>query len=284
MSPHHHQHDAGFDWEAMADALEADGALLRPLVDAVVADIVTVGVDPARVTHVVDAGCGPGVIACALARHLPEVTVTGLDSSGPLLERFRGRATAGGLGERVVAVEADLEGDLPALAPADLVWVSMVAHHLSDPVGVLRRIGDVLRPGGTLVLVEFAGSPRVLPDDDSLVAGGAWRRLQEAATSSLLSRLGFDAIGHDWPADLARGGLVQVTDRVVAFRHDAPLDEPVRRWLVRHVRGGLGLAGEALTSADTATLQAFAAAVEDGTRIDPFVEAERRVLTAQARK
>ena len=278
---HHHHHDAGFDWEAMADKLEVDGTLVLPLVGSVVSDLEAAGLEPDGVTHVLDAGCGPGVVTCELARRFPSATVSGLDSSDELLARVRRRAAAEGLDGRVVTVVGDLEHDLPPLDPADLVWVSMVVHHVEDTAATLRRLGDALRPGGRLVLVEFGGDPRVLPDDDPLVAGGAWRRMEDAATATLAERLGHDMIGRDWPAELSDAGLEDVTDRVVTFRYDAPLDEVPRRWLVRHVRRGIEMSGEALEPGDADALVAFADAVEASERADPFVEAQRRVLTAR---
>jgi SAM-dependent methyltransferase len=180
-----------------------------------------------------------------------------------------------------VTVVGDLEHDLPPLDPADLVWASMVVHHVEDPAATLRQLGRALRPGGRLVLVEFGGDPRVLPDDDPLVSGGAWRRLVDAATASLAERLGHDMIGRDWPTELAAAGLDDVTDRPVTFRHDAPLDGVPRSWLVRHVRRGIAMAGAALERGDVDALEAFADAVEAGERTDAFVEAQRRVLTAR---
>ena len=265
----------------MADSLEVDGAMALPLVEAVVAELVAGGLDPAAVGHVMDVGCGPGVVTCALAGHLPAAAVTALDSAGQLLHRVRHRAASDGLHTRVATLEADLEHDLPGLAPADLVWASMVVHHVAQPVTTLQRLLQALHPGGTLVVVEFAGSPAVLPATDPLVAGGAWARLEDAATATLLTRLGFDVIGHDWPAELVAAGFVAVTDRVVTFHHDAPLDDTGRRWLVRHVRRGIQMAGEALPVADATALEAFATQVEAGQRDDVFMTGERRVLTAR---
>lgn len=282
MSGHgHHHHGADFDWEAMADKLEVDGAFVLPLVDMVVAGLTAAGMDATTVAHVVDAGCGPGVVTCALAGHFPAATVTGLDSAPELLARLRRRAAEGHVDSRVHVVDGDLEGELPPLEPADVVWVSMVVHHVGDPPATLHRLGGLLRPEGTLVLVEFGGDPRVLPDDDPLVASGAWHRLEDAATASLKRRLDPGMIGRDWPSDLAGAGLTDVTDRVVPFRFDAPLDDLPRRWLVRHVRRGIGMAADTLSAADADALQAFATAVEAGERTDPFVVAERRVLTAR---
>jgi SAM-dependent methyltransferase len=283
VSAHGHRHDRGadFDWDAMADALEIDGGLVLPLVETVCSDLARAGIDPASVARVVDAGCGPGLVTCALAELFPTARVTGIDSAGQLLDRLRARALAAGVADRVDGVEADLEHDLPPIGSADLAWASMVVHHVGDPVATLRRLGGLLRPGGTLVVVEFGGNPTALPDDDPVVASGAWARLEAGAMASLAELLGPDVIGRDWPRDLRLAGLVDVTDDVVPFSYDAPLDELRRRWLVRHVRRGRGMAGEALTPGDIELLDAFAGAVETGDRADAFVQADRRVLTAR---
>jgi len=277
---HHRHHGGDFDWEAMADKLEVDGAFVLPLVGSVVGDLTEAGHDPASVAHVVDVGCGPGVVTCALAEHFQAATVTGLDTSAELLSRLRLRAGESGLDTRVHGVVGDLEQDLPQLGPADIVWASMVVHHVDDPAATLHRLCGLLRPGGALVLIEFGGNPRVLPDHDPLVARGTWQRLEDAATASLERRLEPGMIGRDWSSDLTGAGLTDVTDRFVAFRYEAPLEDLPRRWLVRHVRRGLGMA-EALPADDTAALVAFAAAVENGDRTDPFVVADRRVLMAR---
>ncbi len=279
---HHHDRGPDFDWDGMADALEVDGALALPLVATVAAGLEHAGIDTAAVAHVVDVGCGPGVVTCALAGRFPAARVTGVDSAPQLLERVRHRALDAGLASRVDGVEGDLEHDLPELPPADIVWASMVVHHVADPVATLRRIGSILRPGGTLVVVEFGGHARVLPAADPIVAGGAWERLETGARAALVERLGPDVIGRDWPRDLRLAGLTDVTDELVSFAHDAPLDELPRRWLVRHVRRGIGMAGDALDPADGKALETFADAVERGGRTDAFVVAERRVLTARS--
>jgi SAM-dependent methyltransferase len=278
---HHHHRGPDFDWDAMADALEVDGALVLPLVEAVSAGLQQAGLDAQPVSHIVDVGCGPGVVACALAERFPAARVTGIDSAPRLLERLQRRALAAGLDNRVEGVEGDLEHALPQLPPADIVWASMVVHHAADPVAALRRLGSLLRPGGTLVVVEFGGHSRVLPAEDPIVAGGTWARLQDAARAALVERLGPDLIDRDWPRDLRLAGLTDIDDAVVTFTHEAPLDELGRRWLVRNIRGGVGMAGDALPPADVEALAGFATSLEQDGRSDAFVAAERRVLTAR---
>ena len=60
---HHHDHDRGpdFDWEAMADSLELDGSIMLPLVSDVVQSL-SASVNWSQIGHVLDVGCGAGVI------------------------------------------------------------------------------------------------------------------------------------------------------------------------------------------------------------------------------
>ena len=39
----------------------------------------------------------------------------------------------------------------------DTAVMSMALHHVADPIDMLRRLKQRLRPGGTLIIVEFLG-------------------------------------------------------------------------------------------------------------------------------
>ena len=51
--------------------------------------------------HVLDLGCGPGDIAIRLARALPELQITGVDASGPMIDIAERAVAAHGLSERI---------------------------------------------------------------------------------------------------------------------------------------------------------------------------------------
>ena len=273
---HGHQHDDGFDWEAMADSLELDGWIMLPLVVDIVKELAA-RIEWRNVRHVLDVGCGPGVISVALAGHAPRARVTELDTSAPLLARVAARAT--GLGGRVATVEADLDGDLSSLEPADLVWASMVVHHTPDPAATLARLRDRLTPGGTLALVEFAGPPAVLPADDPLLLDGVWTRLEATAADVIRGRLGLDPWRLDWPSLLADAGFTHITERTRAALHPAPLPTEGRRWIAKHINRGLSMVADGLPAADVGQLQELADSAI--MRPDLFVRAERRVLLAR---
>lgn len=240
----HHHHGDDFDWEALADSLELDAAITLPIVDEVVHTSV-----PDGAAVLVDVGCGPGVVAA-------------------------------GLGDRVRTVLGDLEQPLPTIGPADLVWASMVVHHVADPVAALSALRRVLRPGGTLVMIEFGSPPEVLSPDDPLVLAGAWQRFEAATAASLRERLGLDPVEVDWPALLAAAGYTDVVDTGRTAVHRSPLGPTARAWLVQHVRRGIEMAGDRVAAVDVAALNAFADSVPS--RDDLTVRAHRRVITATA--
>jgi ubiquinone/menaquinone biosynthesis C-methylase UbiE len=270
---HHHRPD-GFDWDTLADSLELDATITMPIVEQVLRSPI---VAAAEVIH--DVGCGPGVVAVRLADQGERIRVTAIDASEPLLKRLEQRASAAGVGDRLTTVAADLEHPLPAADRADLVWVSMVLHHVADPDAALERLHDRLVSGGALVMVEFGDPPTVLPSDDPLRLDGTWRRFEAATSASLERRLGLDPVAVDWPSSLRRAGFVDVTDDRLTATHEAPLSEVARAWLARHILGGIEMAGDDLGAAEVDALLDLAESIP--TRHDLVVVAERRVLTAR---
>ncbi len=181
---HHHGGEQGFDWQAMADSVELDGLIVLPIVADVMKDVGE-HLHLSEVQHVIDVGAGPGVIAAALAGHMPRAKVTAVDSSPEMLAQAAERAGTTRVKKRLSFVVADLDAPLPALEPAELIVASMVLHHVADPVAALRNLHDLLVPGGVLVMLEFAGPPAVLPPDDPMLQGGAWTRLEKAAAGGI---------------------------------------------------------------------------------------------------
>jgi SAM-dependent methyltransferase len=110
-----------------------------------------IGDPPARVLEV---GCGKGELARALARvgH----SVTAIDPRAPEGPIFRS-----------VGIEEFSDAE-----PFDHVVASLSLHHVEDLGRALDKVVDSLRPGGTLVVVEFA-----------------WERINEATAEWALGRL-----------------------------------------------------------------------------------------------
>ncbi|MFD9941758.1 class I SAM-dependent methyltransferase [Nonomuraea sp. NPDC059023] len=96
---------------------------------------------PAAPARVLDAGCGDGALAGALIARGHDVTAIDLDPSAAL--------AAG-----VPAKRADLtlyEDD-----PFDVIVLSLSLHHMHPLGAALDRAAALLKPGGLLVVDEFA--------------------------------------------------------------------------------------------------------------------------------
>ncbi len=107
---------------------------------------------PAR-SRVLECGCGTGAQTVLLAGRSPEARVFSVDISPESLSQARRRVTAAG--HRNVSFH---QGDIFHLpfrdATFDHVFVCFVLEHLPDPGRALAAVGRVLRPGGSLTVIE----------------------------------------------------------------------------------------------------------------------------------
>ena len=107
-----------------------------------------------RDLDVLVAGCGTN-LAPALAAHLPEARVVGIDISDASLAIARGHQQRHRL-DNLELVRLPLE-DVAALGREfDLVQCTGVLHHLVDPVAGLRALGEVTRVDGALMIMVYA--------------------------------------------------------------------------------------------------------------------------------
>jgi 16S rRNA (guanine1207-N2)-methyltransferase len=110
-----------------------------------------------------DLGCGTGVLAAALARARPGLTVLATDQSAAAVASARATAAANGLAGRIHVKRDDAAGGEPA-GSVDLV-VCNPPFHLGPAVvtGAAERLfaaaGRVLRPGGELWCVWNSSLP-----------------------------------------------------------------------------------------------------------------------------
>ena len=102
---------------------------------------------------VLEAGCGVGAQTVTLARNSPRARFSSIDISEASLGQARARAEAAGLAN-VEFRQADVF-DLPyAPASFDHVFVCFVLEHLARPAQALARLKSVLRPGGSITVIE----------------------------------------------------------------------------------------------------------------------------------
>ena len=102
---------------------------------------------------VLEAGCGIGAQTITLARNSPGARFTSIDISEDSLRQAEARILA----EGITNVELRRENifDLPfELASFDHIFVCYVLEHLPNPSEALAALKRVLRPGGTITVIE----------------------------------------------------------------------------------------------------------------------------------
>ncbi len=252
---HGHDGPEDFDWADRGDELERDGEVWLPLTRAMVTRLADER-EHGGVGHVVDVGAGPGVAACVLAQVFDSAEVTVMDAAEPLLERATARAERLGLGDRVRTRPGDLN-DVSDLPRADVIWASMTVHHTPDPAATIRGLGQRLRVGGVLALVEGGLPTRFWHGD--LGTPGLTARLDAAVGTAIAGHRGSGSgldvrFDEDWPALLRAAGLVDVTSRSHLLDLPAPLDDAARHYVRSHLEILLTHAGEHLSEADRAAV------------------------------
>ncbi len=145
---------AGHDWllplyDPLTRVLGGD-RLKRPLVEQAA---LTPGL------RALDIGCGTGSLTLLLTKLHPAVEVVGLDPDPKALAIAKRKAQRTGL---AIQLDQGFSDGLPYPdASFDRVFSSLMFHHLKseEKAATLREVRRVLRPGGSLHLLDF-GPPR----------------------------------------------------------------------------------------------------------------------------
>ncbi len=133
---------------------------------------------PADATRVLDVASGTAAVAIELAQRAPSRAVIGVDQSSEMLAAGRARVLAAGLGERIDLREGRAESLPFADAEFDALTFTYLLRYVDDPAATMRELARVVRPGGTLAMLEFG------------VPSGIWRPLWD-----LYVRVGLPAAG-----------------------------------------------------------------------------------------
>jgi demethylmenaquinone methyltransferase/2-methoxy-6-polyprenyl-1,4-benzoquinol methylase len=139
---------------------------------------------PARV---LDMASGTGAIALQLAQR-PGIEVAACDITRPMLLQAQARACRDGLRPAIDLIECSAEAVPFPDATFDAVIFAYLLRYVSDVPATLRGLARVLRPGGTMLSLDFA-VPRgpayplwrvhtdiVLPLGGAVLSPG-WRRV-----------------------------------------------------------------------------------------------------------
>lgn len=129
-----------------------------PLAMALIAQAAAATTPHAR--HVLDVGCGAGNYTLKLLEHLPNLHVTLIDLSQPMLDRARERVSRAAAG-RITTIQGDIrEVELPS-GEFDIVLAAAVLHHLradEEWRKVFAAFHQALRSGGSVWVFDLVES------------------------------------------------------------------------------------------------------------------------------
>ena len=109
--------------------------------------------------RVLDVATGTGAVALELVRQHC-CSVVGIDRSAEMLAVARARIAARGLDSRIELHEGRAELLPFPDAAFDALTVTYLLRYVDDPAATLRELARVVRPGGTMALLEFGVPPR----------------------------------------------------------------------------------------------------------------------------
>lgn len=102
---------------------------------------------------VLEAGCGVGAQTVTLARNSPGARITSIDISTDSLNKAKAKVDTAGL-SNVQFRQADIFALPFDCESFDHVFVCFVLEHLSRPTEALIALKALLRPGGTITVIE----------------------------------------------------------------------------------------------------------------------------------
>jgi 2-polyprenyl-3-methyl-5-hydroxy-6-metoxy-1,4-benzoquinol methylase len=149
----------GLSWAEMGpDAREGQAAANRrffmgPLTAEVLPSLAEVHAALRAGGRVADVGCGMGWSSIGMATGYPTARVDGFDVDVPSVEQARRFAEQSGVADRVRFEVADV-GGLTEDGVYDLVTAFECVHDMPDPVAVLSAMRRMVRPEGTVLVVD----------------------------------------------------------------------------------------------------------------------------------
>lgn len=199
-----------------------------------------------------DIGCGPGLLAVELARHVGLTgRVAGIDTSPDMAAMSFGRAATEGLATQVKVLVADA-AELPfSDATFDFLVATQVYEYVPDMKKALAEAARVLRPGGRLAVLDTDWGSCVWNAEDrerNARILHAWEnhfvhphlpaelpRLFAGSGMTLRDSRAIPILNLRYDADTYSYNMIETIARFVAARGGIPEDE-ARAWTA-DVRG-----------------------------------------------
>jgi len=224
-------------------------------------------------SRLLEPGCGAGMQTRALLENSPGIEILALDRDAGQIAEARSR-----IGDRgdVTFLVADVETAPLEPESFDHAFVCFLLEHLSAVRAALSAIRRLVRPGGTITVMEGDhGGCRFHPETPA--ARAVWEAL-----SARQRRLGGDPdIGRRLHAELTGAGFIEARTELRAVWVDgtdpASRDAFVRRIITPMVAGGVDERAIDAATFDRGLAELEAAAAEGGSFYYGFFRATARV-------
>ena len=110
---------------------------------------------PRPLSTAVDIGCGPGDVMIRLARALPDLRITAIDASAPMIALARAAVMTEGLSDRIELVQGYVPGVALNALSFDAVLSKDLLHHVPDPSVLWKEITRLARPGAVIYVMDL---------------------------------------------------------------------------------------------------------------------------------
>jgi ubiquinone/menaquinone biosynthesis C-methylase UbiE/DNA-binding transcriptional ArsR family regulator len=121
--------------------------------ESAVEAVIVAAIGSRQVDMLFDLGTGTGRMLELLNGHYRRAI--GIDQSREMIAVARAKLAAASIGNAQVRL-GDIANLDPAIGRADLIILHQVLHYFDDPGRLLGEVRKVLRPGGELLIVDFA--------------------------------------------------------------------------------------------------------------------------------
>lgn len=140
---------------------------------------------------VADVGTGTGFVAAGLAPRAGRVLA--IDNSAAMLARARKNLDALGI-PNVELLAGDVSGLPLESSSVDAACANMVLHHAEDPGWMVGEMARVVRPGGTVALVDAVEHPFEWMRREH---ADLWLGFRQEEVETFFKKAGLDAFGYE---------------------------------------------------------------------------------------
>lgn len=123
---------------------------------------------PQQLRTAVDIGCGPGDVMIRLSRERPDLQITAVDGSAPMISFARRAVASAGLGHRIAVVQGYVPGVALPAHSFDAVLSKDLLHHVPEPSSLWKEIARLGRPGAVIYVMDLI-RPRTREDAQEIV-------------------------------------------------------------------------------------------------------------------